>query len=473
MKRLLIILSVVCFLSGCAATPEAPQKPADAGAALQEKLRQSMAELAARQKKNRRELQRKNAAPMLVEPIMPVYDPLEDHAVSFSMVDEPIQSVLFALAKAVGMNIVLDPVIKKDERRLTLNFENVSAAKVLREILGTYDLFYEARDNVIRVGPFQEKIFQLNFLNTEVNSDFTVGGDVLGGSGNDSVSGLTGNFRLNGRSSGKSNNYDVLEENIKALLSSNGKYTLNRMAGSLYVKDSPGVLRSIGRLINHAKEMADRQILIEARIVEVVLSDAHRYGIDWAALREEAADYVQITQAGWNVGQGLIFSYQDGEYDASAIINFLNTFGETHVISNPSIRSKHSKPAIISVGTSYSYKKSIETTRSSSGNSENISTEVEVSTVFDGLILGVIPFIEADGRISLMINPIKSDVDQESLELQSVGGADSGLSISLPRVRIKEISTTISLGNSEVAILGVLRALDVQPGHTDLPNTDD
>ena len=71
MKRLLIILSVVCFLSGCAATPEAPQKPADAGAALQEKLRQSMAELAARQKKNRRELQRKNAAPMLVEPIMP------------------------------------------------------------------------------------------------------------------------------------------------------------------------------------------------------------------------------------------------------------------------------------------------------------------------------------------------------------------------------------------------------------------
>ncbi|MEJ2038640.1 MAG: hypothetical protein P8X55_06855 [Desulfosarcinaceae bacterium] len=58
--------------------------------------------------------------------------------------------------------------------------------------------------------------------------------------------------------------------------------------------------------------------------------------------------------------------------------------------------------------------------------------------------------------MSLMINPIKSDVDRESLELQSVGSADSGLSISLPRVLVKEISTTISLGNNEVAILGGL-----------------
>jgi type II secretory pathway component GspD/PulD (secretin) len=55
-----------------------------------------------------------------------------------------------------------------------------------------------------------------------------------------------------------------------------------------------------------------------------------------------------------------------------------------------------------------------------------------------------------------MINPIKSDVDRESLEPEAVGGAGSDLSISLPRVLIKEISTTISLNNNEVAILGGL-----------------
>lgn len=134
----------------------------------------------------------------------------------------------------------------------------------------------------------------------------------------------------------------------------------------------------------------------------------------------------------------------------------LNTYGDTQVISNPSIRSKHNKPAIISVGTSYTYKKSIETTRTSTGTSEDTSTQVEVSTVFDGLILGVIPFIEEDGQITMLIKSIKSDVSQESLEPESVGAQDSGLSISLPRVLIKEMSTTISLRNNEVAILGGL-----------------
>ena len=70
--------------------------------------------------------------------------------------------------------------------------------------------------------------------------------------------------------------------------------------------------------------------------------------------------------------------------------------------------------------------------------------------------MGVVPFIEEDGRISLLINPIKSDVDRESLELENVGDPDSGLSISLPRVLIKEISTTISLDNNEIAFLGGL-----------------
>ena len=209
-------------------------------------------------------------------------------------------------------------------------------------------------------------------------------------------------------------------------------------------------------LINHLKDMLDRQILIEARIIEVALSKDHRYGINWSALRDKAAEYTETTTASWGLGQGLILSHQDNDYALNAVINALDTYGDTRVVSNPSIRSKHSKPAIISVGTSYTYKKSVQTTRTSTGTSEDISTQVDVSTVFDGLILGVIPFIEEDGRISLMINPIKSDVDLESLVPESVGGTDSGLSISLPRVLIKEISTTISLRNNEVAILGGL-----------------
>ena len=137
--------------------------------------------------------------------------------------------------------------------------------------------------------------------------------------------------------------------------------------------------------------------------------------------------------------------------DIGAAIDALETFGDVNIVSNPSIRVKHGKPAIISVGSSISYTKSTETTVLSNDQRDTI-TEVEVSKVFDGLILGVIPFIQADGEITLLINPIKSDVDRESLELIDVGNQQ----VTLPEVNIKEISTTISLKSGDAVILGGL-----------------
>lgn len=457
MKRVLSILFIGLYCAACATGSREAKTPEEQSAALANYIQNSSAQLARRQEQMRSDLQQKPAPVVDILPVMPVYDPLEDRMVSFSMADEPIQTVLYALAKAVGMNIILDPTIKNDERRLTLHFEKVSAAKVLREILDSYDLYYRAEGGVIRIVTFQEQLFSLNFLNTETNSEFTVGGDVLGVGDSEAIGGLSGNVKLSGRSAAQNNAYDSLEANIKGIVSSNGKYTLNRLSGTLYVKDSPAVVRSVTRLVTHLKEMLDRQILIEARIIEVALSDEHRYGINWSVLREEAADLMKTTLVEWGTTQGFVLSHQEDETSVDAIVEALDTYGDTHVLSNPSIRSKHAKPAVISVGTSYTYKKSVSTTRTSTGTSADLSTEVEVSSVFDGLILGVIPFIEEDGRISLMINPIQSEVDQESLVPEQVSsGTDVSDSISLPQVRIKEISTTISLRNNETAILGGL-----------------
>ena len=451
----LLLVAPLTGLSGCA-VEQTIQRPADPQAHFQREIEKASATLARRQAEQRQSIEKTVTRTVDLQPILPAYDPLEDYAVSFSMVDEPIQTILYSLARAVGMNLILDPAIKDENRRLTLNFENVPAARVLREVLASYDLFYVTEDNIIRVKPYQEQIFSLNFLNTEVKSEFSVGGDVLGAGESGSVSGLSGNFKLSGRSAAKNNVFDVVEDNLKTMISGNGKYALNRLSGSLYVKDSPTVIKAVSRMIHHLRTMLDRQILIEARIVEVALTDEHRYGIDWSALRDSTADLAQSVLTGWSLGEGLILNYQENKYAVDAVLEALDTYGDSSVISNPSIRSKHSVPAVISVGTSISYKKSIQQTRTLVGSNEDRTTEVEVSTVFDGLILGVIPFIEADGNISLLINPIQSEVDRESLVPEPIGGTDSDASISLPMVRIKEISTTISLRDKEVVILGGL-----------------
>jgi MSHA type pilus biogenesis protein MshL len=348
-----------------------------------------------------------------------------------------------------------------------LNFENVSAAAVLREILNIYDLYYEVEKNIIRIKPFQERIFKLNFLDTQLSTSFDVGGDVLGAGQVESVSGLSGSFKLSGSGSSKGGNtYDIIEEMIRKVMSKQGNYSLNRLSGSLYIKDKPAVVKTVTKLIQHVKEMLSRQIVIEARIIEVVLNDEFKYGIDWSVIRDQAQDFTNFTSAAWSFGTGFIFNNRSGKFSLDATIDALKTFGNTRVVSNPSIRSKHGKAAIMSVGTSFSYKKSVETT--TDNDTQDQTTEVEVSTVFDGLILGVIPFIGEDGRITLLINPIKSDVDRNSLEPERVG-PQSDQSISLPEVRIKEISTTIALNSNDVVILGGLIDRRLADENKDVP----
>ncbi len=456
-SQVLIWILFSLFLFGCSQKTSAVKKqPGIDQDRAREVIVSDNAKLDGLQKDIFNALERKAPAKPEIEPVMPVYNPLEDQIVSFSMVQEDLQIILYSLARAVGMNLIIDPDISMEKRRLTLNFEKATAAAVLNEILGANDLYYEIDKDVIRVQPFQERIYKLRLLDTEVTTSFDVGGDVFGASETDASSGLSGSFRLKGKQGKGGNSYDAIENQLKQVISKAGIYSLNRLSGSLYVKDTPAVIRSVSRLINDFQEMMSRQILIEARIIEVVLSDQYEYGIEWDSLRSinSTAREINLNNASWSSGAGLVLGGVFENWTLNATVDALNTFGTAKVVSNPSIRSKHGKPSMISVGTSYTYVKSVETTSSSTTTTSENSTDIEVSTVFDGLILGVIPFIGDDNRISLLINPIKSDVDKASLEPEATGGGTQR--ISLPKVNVKEISTTISLESGDVVILGGL-----------------
>lgn len=448
--------TVFLIIAGCSLGPssvlEQKQPPP---ASIPEKIAAESREVGRRHRNQVESLEKSATREIKAEPVMPKYDPLEDHIVSFSMIDEDLRLVLYSLARTVGMNIIMDPSLREEKRLLTLNFERVSAATVLREILKTYDLYYEIDQNVIRIKPYEERFFPLNFLDINVDMSFDVGGDVLGASETESTGGLSGNFKLRGSGARKANAYDQVEQMIQRMISKGGKYSLNRLSGTLYVKDTPAVIRSVSRLINDLKEMLSRQILIEARIIEVSLSDQYNYGIDWSVLRREFSGATKLDSVGWSLGEGLVLSGVHRAFSIDAAVDALRTFGDVKIVSNPSIRSKHGKPAIISVGTSLTYKKSVTTTTTSTTAESQESTDVEVSTVFDGLILGIVPFIEEDGNVTLLINPIKSEVDPDSIEPKAVT-ANSADSISLPKVSIKEISTTIGIRSGDVIFLGGL-----------------
>lgn len=448
----LIGLWIVFVLSGCAHQSAAsPEKAID-------RVKVEYDEITDRQKSIWESLEQDSDQPVEIKPVMPAYNPLEDHIISFSMMDENLKMILFSLAKAISMNLVIDPSIDSETDKVTLNFNQVTAADALREIMDIYDIYYEVDDNMIRIKPFEEKIFKLNFLDTNVETSFDVGGDVLGSSNSATAGELSGKIKLTGKGAEKGNPYDVIDDMVRKIKSKEGQYSLNRLSGTLYVKDTPMAISAISRVVNHFKEMMGRQILIETRIIEVSLSDEFKYGIDWDAVYNKANNVKTLVSGTMQEGI-LTLAHSEDELSLESTIEAIRKFGDTKVISNPSIRTKHGQASIISVGTSITYKKTEKTTATGTGDNRQEDTTAEVSTLFDGLMLGVIPFIEEDNRITLQVNPIKSEVDRTSLELE--GGTSQ---ISLPKVNIKEMSTTITLNDREVVILGGL----IDKNHVDI-----
>ncbi|MBF0186812.1 MAG: pilus (MSHA type) biogenesis protein MshL [Magnetococcales bacterium] len=439
-----------------------------------------------------RDMQVQGDQPPTPDPVEPEYDPLDDILVSLEMDKADVRHLLQALAKQTNMNLLLHPQVVSNPPILSVSFSEVPASTVFREILQTADLYGRVEDNVLRVELFQESVFDLDFMETNMTTNFSVGGDVLGAatSSNNVIGGMTGSFNVSGQGPAVSNPYQKITEIIQPLVTAGGgSYHLNSMTGTLYVKAKPSALKTVSGLINRYKEILGRQILIEARIMEIRLTDQFRAGVDWALLRNSVSASSGLAQSiTTNSGQypfkgsgdqgvknpafglGNFASATTSDLSTGSIaslagfglamagrsglvaLDMLKQFGEVQVLSNPSIRAKHGQPAMISVGRSSAYIRQTEVTVADTATTTGV--DVQTETVFDGLILGVIPFISNEGRVSLVVHPIQSDVQASTLTPTQVG--TSTTAVSLPQVDLKEISTVLDLNNNDTVFIGGL-----------------
>lgn len=451
------------------------------------------------------------AVPM---PVLPQYDRLTDIMVSLEMDKVDVRQALRALAKQTSMNLLLDPVVLDEAPLVTVSFQKVSAATVLREVLQLADLYGVIEDNILRVLPFQEVVIPLNFLETNVTSSFDSGGDVLGA--NKEVGGsLKGGFSMSGGAK-STNPYEPIEKAVTALVGEKkGSFQINRQTGTLFMRAKPSAIKTVTDLVHRYKEILGRQILIETRILEVTLSDQYQAGINWALLRSNLSLTSGITQSitpgpaavaataaaaavpGMGVatvipsrpglalgipssstapissalgalgtkaaGLGLSLAGDKG----LAFVDLLKQFGDVRTLSNPTIRARHAQPAMISVGKSVTFVK----TRTQEASTFNPVTGATVpgkttdtpATLFDGVMMGVVPFISTDGKITLSVHPIQSALEAGTEEVKGVD------TISRPKVNLKEISTILELQDHDTVLLGGLIDKSVGKYRTGMP----
>lgn len=295
--------------------------------------------------------------------------------------------------------------------------KNQPVQDILQKVCELLDINFRLDRGILYIEPFAEKIINLGFLPVIKESRTSMGGDVLGniggeGGGATTTSPLKGEYSINAELSKESLDlYKALEDSLVTLLSKEGNYSLNRLTGILYVKDKPSRIRAVEKLVSEFKKKYGRQIVLSAQIIEIELSKGHNLGVDWFAITNYLMGNNRVSFNTLDLGittrsdQPSFALTISGEPNVNLILNLLKEYGELKVISNPKIRVLHSQPALISVGTSQAYIREFKRDVTTGTTTSTITYTTQTSSVFDGILLGITPYITEEDQIFFTLFP--------------------------------------------------------------------
>lgn len=372
-------------------------------------------------------------------------------------------------------------------------------------ILRQLDYFYEIQGNSIVVKYRDSKTFHIAmpFLNPTFN--IGVGGDVLGSQ--DVKHKMKGRIEIESTSAADS--FDVwanIQKNLDEILKiyseteiadtvdtaslaesslegdktkgkgaetvqktrirnkgAHGYYVIDKPVGLITVTAPRTLLAKIENYFDNLKQVLYRQVSIEAKIVEVTLTGDNRTGIDWSNLLGgsiEAAinanvDFQQLnpwyfnpfTNPSDHTLQAYPFTLNTKNF--ALIIDAMRDQGHVEVLANPKISVMNGQPALISVGKDYKYIESVD----SSVNDGVVTLSAQTSSVVSGLGMAVVATVLNNNEVILNLTPVTSEL-MEEIEYEEIGSY--GGKVGLPKVAIREMSSTVRVRSGEMLVVGGL-----------------
>lgn len=423
-----------------------------------------------------------------VKPKFKELSPLDIEKLSISFVEEGYRQVFQILARAAGLNLVLDPQLEAllSGFRLTAEYQEMPLRSILDATASILDVTWYEEHSTLFVEPYLSETIHLDFIVAINESNFSVGGDVLGGSeGGGSgeqtiVSPLTGRFEVGGSiTESVTDIYSNIEATVGERLGDNGEFILNRQTGTLLIRGRPKLIKELKNYLGELQRKYSKQVLIEAQIIEVDLNESQQLGVDWRnfsilasnePIQDLAQTIVNITgdSSGNDSFYNLTIDHED--FSMSTVFRALKQYGNLKVLSNPRLKAMNGQSAVISVGQSVSYLRSLTRTTEGTGDDRTDELSTEIGAIFDGILLGVTPVIKNSGSVALHIVPIKSEL--VALEQQQLGEGDT-LRVTFPTVNLREISTIVDIKPGNVVVLGGLIMEREQDNEAGLPILSD
>ena len=503
--RSLLLLLGLTLLAGCANTPPAAPRAAS-GQPLIPPVRSQEPFVQG----NLQELQKQSLPPAALK--TPDYQPVSDDVspartrlVNIQARNTALGDVLHVIADAAGLNLIIADGIQQD-RLITITLKRVTADDALSTILNSADYFYTIKDNILSVEATGTKVFELGHPALVQGYNVEVGGDILSSASDLTASGSgSGSSGSSGGSGSSGSNikgtitqttkhdtkafdfWESLEKSLVSLLNrqdsagattagqqqaaprsgENGPHqnvVINRLTGTIMVTATRRNLAGIEQYLDLVKAALNRQVLVEARVIEVQLDDSLQFGIDWNFLDNirwfnatgaTVAGFGNAAAAASNALSSGAFRLGYSGGNMQALLTALKTQGEVKTLSNPRVHVMNGQTALLTVGRNTNYVSKVTTTTTATSGTPITTFTVDTSNVLSGIMIGLAPHINSKGEISMAVTPIISDLVKME---EKVIGTDvtNQFMISIPTVDLRELSTTVKVRNGEMIVIGGL-----------------
>jgi len=453
----------------------------------------------------------------------------------------PARQVFMSIVSGTRYSMIVNPAVGGT---LSLNLKDVTvreALEAIREVYG-YEFRVDGTRIYVESAGLQTRVFQVNYLiglrsgRSDVRvSSGAISGSQPGGAGapvgvtaGTPGQGTLGAFGLSSiataaldasRVSMVSQN-DLWGEITSALRALVGaapgrNVVVSPQSGVIVVRAMPEELRNVERYLKAMRLSVERQVMIEAKVVDVTLNNAYQAGINWAAFPNShnvmAGVFGSNTQLGTTgplftgnqaitvnpvgrtlntttLGTGLagtavsaagavgagVFGLAIQTNNFAALLQFLESQGNVQVLSSPRVAALNNQKAVLKVGTDQFFVTNVTGTpvQSTTGGPTSIQLTPTLNSFFSGVSLDITPQINEDGNILLHIHPLVSNVVQQDL-IFNFGGGGTDTTLPLAKSSVNETDTVVRVQDGNIVALGGLMKVDVANDRSGIPVLQD